>query len=74
MAFLATVPVKTAARATLPNSHMSMQMVKLDKLVSLGSDRSWLYHWAATYVDLMLKGAKLADLPGQLLRGPLAHN
>ncbi len=65
MAFLATVPMQAAARAKFPNSHTSIQMVKLGGLVSLGTDRSWLYRRAAAYVDLILKGAKPADLPVQ---------
>jgi putative ABC transport system substrate-binding protein len=55
--------VQAALRAKLPSVLPRTQMVKMGGLLSLGSNRTWIYHRAAVYVDKILKGAKPADLP-----------
>ena len=55
--------MQAALRAKLPSAVPRTQMVKMGGLLSLGPNRTWLYHRAAVYVDKILKGAKPADLP-----------
>ncbi|MEE8507162.1 MAG: ABC transporter substrate-binding protein, partial [Kiloniellales bacterium] len=55
--------MQAALRAKLPSVLPRTQMVKMGGLLSLGSNRTWVYHRAAVYVDKILKGAKPADLP-----------
>ncbi len=50
-------------KAKLPNMQLTKTMATLGGLVSFGTKRAWLYRRAAAYVDLILKGAKPADLP-----------
>jgi putative ABC transport system substrate-binding protein len=54
---------EAALRAKLPNVSTSNQMVKLGGLVSVGTNRPWLFRRAAAYVALILKGAKPSELP-----------
>ena len=55
--------IQAALKAKLPNAHADKPMVKLGGLFSFGPSRPWLFRRAAAYVDLILKGAKPADLP-----------
>ena len=57
--------VQAALRAKLPSSHTSREEVKLGGLFSIGPNRAELYSRTAAYVDLIIKGAKPADLPVQ---------
>ena len=57
--------VQAALRAKLPNAHTSRKMVKLGGLISIGPNRADLYSRTAAFVDLIIKGAKPADLPVQ---------
>ena len=52
-----------ALRAKLPSMTTTKQMAKLGGLASFGPSRPWMYSRAAAYVDLILKGAKPAELP-----------
>ncbi|MDX1485722.1 MAG: ABC transporter substrate-binding protein [Alphaproteobacteria bacterium] len=52
-----------ALKAKLPTASTLTQMAQMGALISLGPDRRWLLRRAAAYVDLILKGAKPADLP-----------
>ncbi|MDX1485718.1 MAG: ABC transporter substrate-binding protein [Alphaproteobacteria bacterium] len=54
---------EAALRAKLPSVTSSILFVRLGGLVSLGTDRRWLFRRAAAYVDLILKGAKPGELP-----------
>ena len=60
---MATGSTQAALKAKLPNAHTGKQIVKLGGLFSFGPSRPWLFRRAAAYVDLILKGAKPADLP-----------
>jgi len=52
-----------AARAGLPAIYGIPEHVRAGGLMSYASDRTALFHQAATYVDKILKGTKPADLP-----------
>jgi putative ABC transport system substrate-binding protein len=54
---------EAALRAKLPSVSTSIQTVKLGGLVSVGTDRTWLFRRAAAYVALILKGIKPSELP-----------
>jgi putative ABC transport system substrate-binding protein len=55
--------VLAARRVGLPSMSTTRQMAKLGALVSFGPSRPWMFSRAAAYVDLILRGAKPADLP-----------
>lgn len=55
--------VENALKLKLPSASTLTQMAQMGALLSLGPDRHWLLRRAAAYVDLILKGAKPADLP-----------
>ena len=55
--------VNAALKEKLPNMQLAIPLVRLGGLVGFGANRAWLYRRAAAYVDLILKGAKPADLP-----------
>lgn len=55
--------VQGALKLKLPSASTLTQMAQMGALLSLGPDRHWLLRRAAGYVDLILKGAKPADLP-----------
>lgn len=54
---------RAALRAKLPSVTSSILFVRLGGLVSVGTNRPWLFRRAAAYVDSILKGAKPAELP-----------
>jgi putative ABC transport system substrate-binding protein len=54
---------EAALRAKLPSVSTSNQMVRLGGLISVGTDRTWLFRRAAAYVALILKGIKPSELP-----------
>jgi putative ABC transport system substrate-binding protein len=54
-----------AARNNVPAVYTLSNFVKDGGLLSYGVDRVDLYRRAATYVDRILRGAKLGDLPVQ---------
>jgi putative ABC transport system substrate-binding protein len=55
--------INAALKAGIPTMHPSTPLVKIGGLVAYGPDRSVMYRRAAAYVDMILKGAKPADLP-----------
>ena len=55
--------MENALKLKLPSASTLTQMAQMGALLSLGPDRHWLLRRAAAYVDLILKGAKPADLP-----------
>jgi putative ABC transport system substrate-binding protein len=57
--------VTLAARHRLPTVYPNRFFVAAGGLISYGPDQVDQYRRAATYVDLILKGAKPADLPVQ---------
>ena len=54
-----------AARNNVPAVYTLSNFVKDGGLLSYGVDRVDIYRRAATYVDLILRGAKPGDLPVQ---------
>jgi putative ABC transport system substrate-binding protein len=52
-----------AARARLPAIYITADLVRAGGLMSYGPNFLELFRRAATYVDLLLKGAAPADLP-----------
>lgn len=57
--------IDAAGRMHLPDMYGSRQLVEAGGLVSYGPDVTELYRGAAMYVDMILRGAKPADLPIQ---------
>ena len=55
--------IDLAAQHRLPTFFGSREFVDRGGLMSLGPNIPAMYRRAATYVDKILKGAKLADLP-----------
>ncbi len=55
--------VNLAARMRLPAMYFSREWVALGGLMAYGPDEPEMYRHAAVFVDKILKGAKLADLP-----------
>jgi putative ABC transport system substrate-binding protein len=58
--------ISAAARNSVPAVYGLSESVRDGGLLSYGVDRVDLYRRAATYVDLILRGAKPAELPVQL--------
>ena len=57
--------VELASKYRLPAIYLQKEFVDEGGLMSYGTDYADLYRRAAVYVDKILKGAKLADLPVQ---------
>ena len=57
--------VSLAAKRRLPAMYPDSQYVRAGGLMSYAADSSDLHRRAATYIDRVLKGAKLGDLPIQ---------
>ncbi len=55
--------VNLAVKAQLPAMYGAQRFVRAGGLMYYGPDRDDLYRRSATYVDKILKGAKLVDLP-----------
>lgn len=55
--------VQAAIKASLPNTQSRKAFVKPGGFASVGPNYSWIFRRVAAYVDLILKGAKPADLP-----------
>jgi len=58
--------IRLAANSHLPTVFGDLVFAESGGLLSYGSDIAALFEGAASYVDLILKGAKPADLPVQL--------
>ncbi len=58
--------IKLAAKHRLPSVYGNRIFVDSGGLLSYGADGVSLFRGAATYVDLILKGKKAADLPVQM--------
>jgi putative tryptophan/tyrosine transport system substrate-binding protein len=58
--------IALAARHRLPAVYSDRYFVESGGLLSFGNNSADLFRRAASYVDLILKGAKPADLPVQL--------
>jgi putative ABC transport system substrate-binding protein len=57
--------ISLAARHRLPAIYPARQFVEAGGLASYGNDSIEMYRGAAAYVDRILRGARLADLPVQ---------
>ena len=58
--------ISAAARHSVPAVYVGSGFVRDGGLLSYGVDPVDIFRRAATYVDRILRGAKLADLPVQL--------
>jgi putative tryptophan/tyrosine transport system substrate-binding protein len=57
--------VELAARYRLPAVYAFRNFTTSGGLISYGTNPIWMWRDGASYVDRILKGAKLADLPAQ---------
>ena len=55
--------IDATLKAGMPTMHPAKQLVKHGGLISYGPDFAVMYRRAAAYVDMILKGAKPAELP-----------
>src|SRR5262245_22463519 len=58
--------IELAARYRLPAVYSDRYFAESGGLISFGNNTADLFRRAATYIDLILKGANAADLPVQL--------
>jgi len=64
--FIARESLSTAARDKVPAVYGTSVLARDGGLLSYGPDYRDIFRRAALYVDLILRGAKPADLPVQL--------